>query len=67
MEGNHMWKKINESESEVTEDEIVTQLGFVYQKLEDIHDMLNRSTDVELRSKYMRHLCDFMNWLDYEI
>ena len=62
-----MWKRIDENHDELTEEEVVTDLGFVYQKLEDLQDRLNRSTDIELRSKYMRHLVDFMNWLDYEI
>ena len=62
-----MWKRIDESNDEITEDEIITGLDLVYQKLEDLLDRLNRSTDIELRSKYMRHLVDFMNWMDYEI
>lgn len=62
-----MWKKINESNDEITEDEVVTELGFVYQKLENLQDRLNRSTDIELRNKYLREIVDFMNWLDYEI
>ena len=62
-----MWKKINESNDEITEDEVVTELGFVYQKLEDLQDRLNRSTNIELINKYLREIVDFMNWLDYEI
>ena len=62
-----MWKKINESNDEITEDEVVTELGFVYQKLENLQYRLNRSTDIELRNKYLREIVDFMNWLDYEI
>lgn len=61
-----MWKKLNESTDEITEDEIYKDLEKVYYALQDIQDRLNRSTDIELRSKYMRHVVDFMNWLDYE-
>lgn len=62
-----MWKKINESNEEISEDEIISDFEVVYQKLENIQNRLNRSTDIELREKYMRHIVDFMNWLDYEI
>ena len=62
-----MWKKINESNDEITEDEVVKELGFIYQKLEDLQDRLNRSTNIELRNKYLREIHDFLNWLDYEI
>ena len=62
-----MWKKINESNEEISEDEIISDFEVVYQKLENIQNRLNRSTNIELREKYMRHIVDFMNWLDYEI
>ncbi len=61
-----MWKKINESNDEITEDEVVKELGFIYQKLDDLQDRLNRSTNIELRNKYLREIVDFMDWLDYE-
>ena len=62
-----MWKRICESNEEVSENEIVDELGSVYQKLETIQHMLNGSSNIELREKYMRPISDFMNWLDYEI
>jgi hypothetical protein len=62
-----MWKKINESGEEISEDEIISDFEVVYQKLENIQNRLNKSTNIELREKYMRHIVDFMNWLDYEI
>jgi hypothetical protein len=62
-----MWKKINESNEEISEDEIISDFEVVYQKLENIQNRLNKSTNIELREKYMRHIVDFMNWLDYEI
>jgi len=62
-----MWKRVDESEEEITEKEIYAEFEKVYNVLGDIQDRLNRSTDIELRSKYMRHIVDFMNWLDYEI
>ena len=67
------WNKIEnhrtfcESEEEITEKEIYAEFEKVYNVLGDIQDRLNRSTNVELREKYMRHLVDFMNWMDYEI
>ena len=62
-----MWKRICESNEEVSENEIIEELGSVYQKLETIQHMLNGSSDIELRKKYIRPILDFMNWLDYEI
>ena len=62
-----MWKKINESKDGLTEDEIINKFGSVYKELVEIQNMLNRSTNVELREKYLKPLCQFMNWLDYEI
>ena len=62
-----MWKKINESKGEITEDEIIKKMEVVYRTLEDIQLGLNASTNIELREKYMRPIVNFMNWLDYEI
>ena len=63
-----MWKKINESKrNEIYEDQVLMELDSVYHNLENIRDRLNKSTNIELREKYMRPIVDFMNWLDYEI
>lgn len=59
-----MWKKLNESVEDVTEDEILKDLEGVYQQLENIRKKLNRSYDIELRMKYMRTISDVMNILD---
>lgn len=61
-----MWKKICES-SEISEQEVYKELEGVYRRLESIHSKLTKSTDIELRKKYMRPIVDFMNWMDYEI
>ena len=61
-----MWKRINES-SEVTEDEILKDLENVYFQLDNIRKKLYRSTDVELRKKFMEPVSNLMNILDYEI
>jgi len=60
-----MWKRIDESQDELTEEEIISDLEVVYRQLEKVKAKLDQCYDVELREKYMRHLCDFMNWLDY--
>ena len=62
-----MWKKFNENADELSEEEVINDLEVAYRQLEKVKAKLDRSYDVELREKYMRHLCDFMNWLDYEI
>ena len=62
-----MWKRICKSNKEVSENEIIEELGSVYQKLETIQHMLNGSSNIELREKYIRPILDFMNYLDYEI
>ena len=62
-----MWKKIDESKKEISEDDIVKTLEVVYRNLEDIQLGLSGSTDIKLREKYMRPISDFLNWLDYEI
>jgi len=62
-----MWKRINESAKEISEDEIYKKLEVVYRNLEDIQLGLNGSTDIKLREKYMYPIMNFMNWLDYEI
>lgn len=71
---NMMWRKkappakVSEAdEGELTEDEVINDLEVVYRQLEKVKAKLDQCYDVELREKYMRHLCDFMNWLDYEI
>ena len=62
-----MWKRIDESHDELTEEEVINDLEVVYRQLEKVKTKLDQCYDVGLREKYMRHLCDFMNWLDYEI
>lgn len=63
-----MWKKISESSNaEISEEEVYKELESVYRKLESIHSKLTKSTDIELRKKYLRPIVDFLNWMDYEI
>ena len=62
-----MWKKMNESVDDVTEDEIIKDLENVYFQLDNIRQKLHRSTDVELRKKFMEPVFNLMNILDYEI
>ena len=63
-----MWKRVNESEErELTEDEIIKDLENVYFQLDNIRQKLYRSTDVELRKKFMEPVFNLMNILDYEI
>lgn len=62
-----MWKRIDESQDELTEEEVINDLEVAYRQLEKVKAKLDQCYDVELREKYMRNLCDFMNWLDYEI
>ena len=52
---------------DVTEDEIIKDLENVYFQLDNIRQKLYRSTDVELRKKFMEPVFNLMNILDYEI
>jgi hypothetical protein len=66
MEGNPMWKKLNESGGEATEEEINKDIENVYFQLEAIRQKLFRSMDVKLRTKFMKPICNLMSILDYE-
>ena len=60
-----MWKKINESSDELTEDEVFDDLYMVYLQLEKVRAKLNKSNSIKLRSKFMRPICDFMDFIDF--
>jgi hypothetical protein len=62
-----MWKRINESTGEVTEEEINKDIENVYFQLDNIRKKLYRSTDVELRTKFMKPVCNLMDIMDYEL
>lgn len=62
-----MWKKINESEEVSEEDRVLSALETAYKDLSIARSILEHSTDVELREKYLRTIADIMNILDYEI
>lgn len=62
-----MWRRIDESQDELTEEEVIKDLENVYFKLDDIRQKLYRSTDMELRKKFMEPVFNLMNILDYEI
>ena len=60
-----MWKRVDESEGAVTEDEILKDIEVAYRQLESVRRKLNRSMDAGLREKYLSTLSDAMDILDY--
>ena len=60
-----MWKRVDESEVDVTEDEILKDIEVAYRQLENVRRKLSRSMDAGLREKYLSTIADAMDILDY--